>query len=121
MGKKKNKKQRRISSIASDNSELRLNDGTRDVEGLEVHVEGHDGAYVIPSINALSLKDVMAFRKVNKLPKKMRSDAYADAFYELCIRYVPREAIDSLTLPEFAQLVEAWNSISEGGGVGPGE
>jgi hypothetical protein len=120
-GKKRKGKAGAVSLVSGKGDELRLGSGTEPSGGLEVHVEGDSRTYHIPSINELSLGDVMAFRKVNKLPKKQRNDAYTDAFYDLCIRHVPRAAIDSLTMGEFAALVEAWNETNEDGGAGSGE
>ena len=94
--------------------------GTKVTDGLEVHVDGHRKTYRIPLLNQLGMGDLMVFRRIAKLPEDEQGDAYFDAFYELCIKYVPKDAIDSLRMDEFAQFVQAWQDASDGD-VTPGE
>lgn len=100
---------------------LRLGEN-RKVDGLEVHVAGRKKTYVIPGMNDLSMGDLMVFRRVSKMPEEERDDAYADAFYALCCKYVDKDVIDSLTLDDFKALMDAYGEVSdETGEVGPGE
>ena len=94
--------------------------GTKATDGLEVHVEGHKKTYRIPLLNQLSMGDLMVFRRIAKLPAEEQNDAYIDAFYDLCVKYVPKDAIDALRVDEFAQFVQAWQDASDED-VTPGE
>lgn len=94
--------------------------GTKATDGLEVRVEGHKKTYHIPLMGELSMGDLMAFRTIAQLPEEQQADAYMDAFYALSIKYVPKDAIDSLRIDEFAQFVQAWQEVSDAG-VTPGE
>jgi len=96
--------------------------GGSDVQGgLEVRVAGTDETYRVPLLGQLTMGDLMTFRRISKMPADQQSDAYMEAFYELCVRYVPREAIDALPISEFARFVEAWKAASDEGGVTSGE
>lgn len=111
----------RVDSLFNGGGEIRLNGGKEPRGGLEVHVEGDRRVYRIPTVSDMTIADVMTFQKVNRLPKKRRNDAYAAAFYDLCVRYVPQAAIDSLTMDEFAKLTEAWDEANADGGMRSGE
>ena len=93
--------------------------GTKAVGGLEVRVDGDKKTYHVPLLGQLTMGDLMTFRRISKMPDEERNDAYMDAFYELCIRYVPQQAVDSLTVEEFGQFVQAWQDASDE--VEPGE
>lgn len=79
---------------------------------LEVHVEGRKKVYKLPLANHLNVGDSMMLRAAAKAPKKKREEAFFDAFYQICCKYIDKAIIDGLSLDDLETLAAAWNEQS---------
>ena len=89
--------------------------GNAEQRALVIKVKGAKGTkeYRLPLRGDLKMADVMLFRVPKGLSEEQRNDFGFDAFWSFACRYVPEEALGSLTEGEFTQLYQAWDELSD--------
>lgn len=83
---------------------------------VRVKAQGKARTYHVPLRGSLRMADIVLLRKVGE-----DGEANMMLYYEFFCRYVPQEAIDSLTEDEFISLFRQWDAASDEDGVTEGE